>query len=144
MSTFNPEKWIAQSHDSEDTKTITVAGETAKIRRLTGMQWEHYARALNGASDDSSIAVLLYYGLVKPHGQYTYEEMAKLYDTCPVVADKLAMAILEHTMQRMSAERKVLEDAEKNSETTPASPPSDDGAESMGKTLKKPKSAEPN
>ena len=134
MSTFDPSKWIAKSYDSEDTKTITVAGETAKIRRLKGTQWEQYARAVNGKSEDSSIAILLQYGLVKSYGQYTYEEMAKLYDTCPVVADKLASAILEHTMQRMDAERKVLEDAEKNSATTQTSPSSDDGVENTDKT----------
>jgi len=142
MNTFDPKKWISQSwNNDDDTKMVEIAGEQAKIRRLKGTQWEHYVRAVNGRSEDSAMVLLLHYGLVNAFGQYTYEEMAKLYDACPVIADRLASAILEHTMHRMEAEQKVLEDAEKNSEPTPTPLPSGDGVESMGKTPKKPKSA---
>jgi hypothetical protein len=55
-----------------------------------------------------------------------------------VLADRIAAAILEHTIERMDAEQKVLEDAEKNSETTTTPLLSGDGAESTGKTRKKP------
>jgi hypothetical protein len=131
---FDPKKWIEKSWDSDDTKMIKVAGEDAKIRRLKGTEWEAYHRAVHGQSNDSSVALVLQYGLVKAFGQYTYDEMVKLYDTCPVVADQIAGQILEFTSQRMNAEKQVLEDAEKNSVTTTTSPPTVDGAENTDKT----------
>ena len=137
--TFDPKKWIQEAWNAQDTKSISLAGEEIMIRRLTGTQWEHYVRTVNGKNDDSSVVVMLQHGLVKAFGQYTYEEMAKFYDACPVRADKIAAAILEHTMERMDAEQKVLEDAEKNSEPTTTPLPSGDGAESTDKTRKSPK-----
>ena len=134
--TFDPQKWIQEAWYAQDSKTICLAGEEIVIRRLTGTQWEHYVRAVNGKSDDSSVVVMLQHGLMKAFGQYTYEEMAKFYDACPVLADKIAAAILEHTLERMDAEQKVLEDAEKNSATTTTPLPSGDGAESTDKTRK--------
>ena len=132
--TFNPQKWIQEAWNAQDTKCINLAGEEIMIRRLTGTQWEHYVRAVNGKSDDSSVVVMLQHGLVKTFGHYTYEEMAKFYDACPVLADKIAAAILELTIERMDAEQKVLEDAEKNSEATTTPLPTGDGAESTDKT----------
>ena len=133
---FDPKKWIQEAWNAQDSKTVNLAGEEILIRRLTGTQWEHYVRAVNGKSDDSSVVVMLQHGLVKTFGQYTYEEMAKFYDACPVFADKIAAAILEHTVERMDAEQKVLEDAEKNSVATIMPLPTGDGAESMGRTRK--------
>jgi hypothetical protein len=131
---FNPKKWIQEAWNDKDTKTVNLAGEEIVIRRLTGTQWEHYVRAVNGKSDDSSVVVMLQHGLTKGFGRYTYEEMAKFYDACPVLADRIAAAILEHTIERMDAEQKVLEDAEKNSVLTTTPVPSGDGAESTDKT----------
>jgi hypothetical protein len=132
---FDPEKWVQKAwNDADNTKTVTIAGEEVKIRRLNGTQWESYIRALHGKGEDSSVVLALQYGLVKGFGQYTYEQMAKFYDTNPVLADKVVQAIIEHTAERMAAENKVLEDAEKNSETTTTPPPSGDGAESMVET----------
>jgi len=54
-----------------------------------------------------------------------------MYDPTP---DKIAAAILEHTLERMDAEQKVLEDAEKNSETTTTPLPTGDGVENTDKT----------
>jgi hypothetical protein len=133
---FDPKKWIQEAWDAADSKSITLAGEEIQVRRLTGTQWEHYVRAVNGKCDDSSVVVMLQHGLVKPFGHYTYEEMAKFYDACPVLADKIAAAILEHTVERMDAEQKVLEDAEKNSVATTTTSPAGDGAESTDKTRK--------
>ena len=144
MSKFDPEKWIRESCTSDDAKTVEVAGEEVKIRRLMGTQWEQYIHAVQGRNEASSVVTALQYGLVKGFGQYTYEEMEKFYNSCPMLADKIAVAILEHTQERFAAELKALEDAEKNSETTPTSLPSGDGVESTGKTPKKPKSAEQN
>ena len=140
--TFDPKKWIQESWNEDDTKMMKIAGEEAKIRRLTGTQWEQYVRAASGRSDDSAMVIVLQHGLVKPFGNYTYEEMTKFYDACPILADRIAAAILEHTSHRMEAEQKVLEDAEKNSEKTSMLPSSEDGAESTDKTRKPPKSAE--
>jgi len=137
--TFDPKKWIQEAWNATDTKSINLAGEEILIRRLTGTQWEHYVRAVNGKSDDSSVVVMLQHGLVKAFGHYTYEEMAKFYDACPVLADKIASAILELTIERMDAEQKVLEDAEKNSVLTTTPLPTGDGAESTDKTRKPPK-----
>jgi hypothetical protein len=134
--TFDPKKWIQEAWNANETKSVNLAGEEIVIRRLTGTQWEHYVRAVNGKSDDSSVVVMLQHGLVKTFGQYTYEEMAKFYDACPVLADKIAAAILEHTLERMDAEQKVLEDAEKNSAVTTTPSPTDDGVESTDKTRK--------
>ena len=131
---FDPQKWIEKSWNDDDTKTVKIAGEEVRIRRLKGTQWEQYARAANGKSEDSAIVVVLQHGLVKSFGQHTYEEMEKFYDACPVLADRLAAAILEHTAQRMDAEQKCLEDVEKNSLTTTTTSPSGDGAESTDKT----------
>jgi len=133
---FDPKKWIQEAWNAEDTKTISLAGDEIVIRRLTGTQWEHYVRAVNGKSDDSSVVVMLQHGLVKTFGHYTYEEMTKFYDACPVLADKIASAILELTIGRMDAEQKVLEDAEKNSVATTTPLPTGDGAGSTGKTRK--------
>jgi hypothetical protein len=141
---FDPEKWINQSWSDDNEQTVKIAGEEIRIRRLKGTQWEHYVRAASGKSEDSSVVVMLQYGLVKGFGQHTYEEMAKFYDACPVFADKIATAILEHTVDRMNAEQKVLEDAEKNSVATTTSLPSGDGVESTGKTPRPPESVEPN
>jgi len=132
---FDPKKWIQQSWSDDDTKTVTIAGEAIRIRRLKGTQWEHYIRAVKGTTDEASVAVILQYGLVNGAGHYhTYEEMVRFYDACPVLADKIAAAILEHTMQRMNAENKVLEDAEKNSVMTTTPSPSDVGVVSSDKT----------
>jgi len=130
---FDPQKWILQSWNDDDTKMVKIAGEEMKIRRLKGTQFEHYARASAG-NEESAVAVVLQYGLVKGFGQYSYAEMLKFYDHCPVMADQIAAAILDHTMQRMQAEKQVLEDAEKNSEATLTPPPSGDGAENMVET----------
>ena len=135
---FDPQKYIQQSWSDEDTKIVKVGADEAKIRRLKGSEWEQYLRAVNGKTDDSSIAIVLQHGLVRPFGNYTYEEMLKLYDARPVVADKLASDILDLTIQRMTAEQKVLEDAEKNSEATPSPLSSGDGAENMDKTHEQP------
>jgi hypothetical protein len=135
---FDPKKWIQDAWNEKETKTVRIAGEEIMIRRLKGTQWEHYVRAVSGKSDDSSVVVMLQHGLIKEFGQYTYEEMARFYDTCPVLADKIAAAILEHTMERMDAEQKVLEDAEKNSALTTTPSPSADGAGSTDKTLNPP------
>jgi len=135
---FDPQKYIQQSWSDEDTKIVKVGADEAKIRRLKGSEWEQYLRAVNGKTEDSSVAIVLQHGLVRPFGHYTYEEMVKLYDASPMVADKLASAILDLTMQRMSAEQKVLEDAEKNSETTPTPPPTGDGVENTDKTQEQP------
>jgi hypothetical protein len=134
---FDPKKWIQEAWNEKDGKTVQLAGEEIMIRRLKGTQWEHYVRAVNGKTDDSSVVVMLQYGLIKGFGLYTYEEMAKFYDECPVLADRIAAAILEHTIERMDAEQKVLEDAEKNSVPTTTPLPSGDGAESTGKTRKR-------
>jgi len=142
--TFNPQKWIQQAWNQEDTKKIKIAGEEITIRRLSGTQWEAYMKATGSRSADSAVAFILQHGVVKAHGQYTYEEMAKFYDTNPVFADKIAVAILEHTSQRMAAEQQALEEAEKNSETIHTSPSSDDGAENTDKTPKPSKSAAKN
>ena len=138
---FNPEAWIEKSWTDDDSQTVTIAGEEVRIRRLNGTQWEQYARAVNGKSEDSSIAVVLQHGLVKGFGQYSYDEMVKFYNACPVLADKIAGAIVEHTLERMTAEQKVLEDAEKNSAATIVPPSSGDGAGNTDKTLKPPASA---
>jgi hypothetical protein len=53
--------------------------------------------------------------------------MVTFYNAAPVLADKIAGAIVEMTMQRMDAENRALEDAEKNSETTPTPASSGDG-----------------
>ena len=142
--TFDPEKWIKESWKSDDEKTIKIAGEDVRIRRLKGTQWEQYLRAASGRSEDSAMVVVLQHGLVKPFGQYTYEQMAKFYDASPVMADRIAGAILEFTNQQFDAELKVLEDAEKNSATTDTSLPSTDGAENTVKTHNPPSSAEQN
>jgi len=135
---FDPEKWIKQSWTEDETTTVKIAGEEVRIRRLKGTQWEQYIRAANGRSDDSAVVILLQHGLVRSFGQYTYEQMAQLYDACPVMADKIAGAILEQTMKLMEAEQRVLEDAEKNSEPTPAPPSIGDGAENMVETRNPP------
>jgi len=139
---FNPESWILKSGSDDDSKMVKIAGENIKIRRLNGSQWEQYMRAANGKSEDSAIAVVLQYGLVKGFGSYSYEEMVKFYDATPVLADKIAVAIVELTMQRMEIEKKALEDAEKNSETTSTPPSSDNGVESMDKTREQPESSD--
>jgi len=131
---FNPEAWIENSWNDDDTKIVQIAGEDVRIRRLNGTQWEQYARAVNGKSEDSAVAVVLQHGLVKGFGQHSYDEMEKFYNACPVLADRIAGAIVEHTAQRMAVEQKVLEDAEKNSETTTSPSPSGDGVESTDKT----------
>jgi len=135
---FDPKKWIQEAWSENDTKTVRIAAEEVLIRRLKGTQWEHYVRAASGKSEDSSVVVMLQHGLVKGFGQYTYEEMAQFYDACPVLADKIAAAILEHTMQRMDAENKVLEDAEKNSAATTTPSLSGVGAGSTDKTPSQP------
>ena len=66
---------------------MKIAGEEAKIRRLTGTQWEQYVRAASGRSDDSAMVIVLQHGLVKPFGNYTYEEMTKFYDAYSTLAD---------------------------------------------------------
>ena len=131
---FNPEAWIENSWNDDDTKIVQIAGEDVRIRRLNGTQWEQYVRAVNGKSEDSAVAVVLQHGLVKGFGQYSYDEMEKFYNACPVLADRIAGAIVEHTAQRMAVEQKVLEDAEKNSGTTTTPLPSGDGAGSTDKT----------
>jgi len=130
---FDPQKWIQHSWNDEDTKMVKIAGENIKIRRLKGTQYEHYSRAVAG-NEECVAAVVLQYGLIKGFGQYSYAEMMKFYDNCPVLADQIALAILEHTAQRINAEKQVLEDAEKNSEATTTPPPSADGVESMVET----------
>ena len=62
--TFDPKKWIQEAWNAQDSKSISLAGEEIVIRRLTGTQWEHYVRAVNGKSDDSSVVVMLQHGLV--------------------------------------------------------------------------------
>ena len=132
--TFNPETWIEKSWTDDDSKIVKIAGEEVRIRRLNGTQWEQYVRAVNGKNDDSSIAIVLQHGLVKGFGQYSYDEMEKFYNACPVLADQIAGAIVEHTIQRMAVEQKVLEDAEKKSETTITPSLTGDGAGSTDKT----------
>jgi len=61
---FDPKRWIQEAWNAQDSKTICLAGEEIVIRRLTGTQWEHYVRAVNGKSDDSSVVVMLQHGLV--------------------------------------------------------------------------------
>ena len=141
---FDIKKWIQSPHHEDDTKTVKIAGEEIRIRRLNGTQWEQYMQAMNGRSADSVMVVVLQHGIVKPFGQYTYEEIAKFCNANPIFADKIATAILELTSERMIAEQQALEDAEKNSEMTDTSSPSDDGAESTDKIPKPPKSAEKN
>jgi hypothetical protein len=131
---FDPKTWIQKSWKDEDAKTVKIGGEEVRIKRLTGTQWEQYVRAVQGKSEDSPVPVVLQAGLVKGFGQYTYEEMVKFYDACPVLADKIAQEVLQYTAQRMDAEAKVLEEAEKNSEATTTASPSGDGAESTDKT----------
>lgn len=132
---FDPEKWVKESWSADsDSKIIKVAGEDARIRRLKGTQWEQYLKAVHNKSDDSAVVIVLQHGLVKGFGQYTYEQMAKFYDSAPVLADQIASAILEFTLQCMEAEKKVLEEAEKNSAATTTPPPSEGGAENMDKT----------
>jgi hypothetical protein len=131
---FDPQKWIQQSWSDDDTKIVKIGADEAKIRRLKGSEWEQYMRAINGKTEDSSIAIVLQFGLVRAFGHYTYEEMLKLFDASPMVAEKLASKILDLTMERMSAEQKALEDAEKNSEATTTELPSGDGAEHTDKT----------
>jgi len=65
---FNPETWIEKSWADDDSKVVKIAGEDVRIRRLNGTQWEQYARAVNGKSEDSAVAVVLQYGLVKGFG----------------------------------------------------------------------------
>src|SRR5215469_6778349 len=110
MSTFDPEKWIKESWNRDDTKTVKIAGQEVRIRRLKGTQWEQYLRAMSGRSDESPTIVVLQHGLVKPLGYYSYEQMAKLYDASPVMADRIVGAILEFTNQQMEVEQKALED----------------------------------
>ena len=141
---FDPKKWIENSWNEDDSKIVSIAGEKAKIRRLKGTQWEQFLRAKNGVSEDSPTAIVLQYGLAKGFGDYTYEEMAKFYDASPVLADQIAGLIVEHTLQRLDAERQALEDAEKNSGTTATPSPSGDGAENTVKTPRPPESAEEN
>ena len=38
---------------------MKIAGEEAKIRRLTGTQWEQYVRAASGRSDDSAMVIVI-------------------------------------------------------------------------------------
>ena len=139
--TFDPQKWIQQSGSADDTKTVKIANEEIKIRRLNGVQWEHYVRIVNGKSDDSSIAVILQYGLVKGFGNYSYEDMVKFYNATPVLADRIASAIVELTLQRMEIETKILEDAEKNSERITTPLPCGDGVVSTDKTQEPQESA---
>ena len=139
---FDPKKWILESWNDDDSKMIRIAGDDIRIRRLKGTQWEQYIRAASGRSEDSAMVVVLQHGLVKPLGNYTYEEMVQFYDACPILADRIAAAILEHTTQRMEAEQQALEDAEKNSGPVPSPPSSGDGAASTDKTRKPPTSAE--
>jgi hypothetical protein len=96
---FDPQKWIVQSGSSDDTKTVKIANEDVKIRRLNGTQWEHYVRIAHGKSDDSATAIVLQYGLVKGFGHYSYEEMVTFYNAAPVLADKIAGEIVEMTLQ---------------------------------------------
>ena len=139
---FNPESWILKSGSDDDSKMVKIAGENIKIRRLNGSQWEQYIRAVSVKSEDSVVAVVLQYGLVKGFGSHSYEEMVKFYNATPVLADKIAAAIVELTMQRMEIENKALEDAEKNSETISTPPSSDNGVESMDKTHEQPESSD--
>ena len=139
---FDPKKWILESWNDDDTKMIKIAGDDVRIRRLKGTQWEQYVRAASGRSEDSAMVITLQHGLVKPLGNYTYEEMVQFYDACPILADRIAAAILEHTTQRMEAEQQALEDAEKNSGHVPLPPSSEGGAASTDKTHKPPASAE--
>ena len=67
---FDPKKWIEKSWNDDDSKTVRIAGEDVRIRRLKGTQWEQYVRAANGKSEDSAIVVVLQYGLVKAFGQH--------------------------------------------------------------------------
>ena len=131
---FDPKKWMQSSWSDEDTKIIDIAGEKAKIRRLKGTHLEQYRRAVNGQNDDSAVAVILQHGLVRNFGNHSYEEMVQFYDNCPVLADRLAMMILDFTAQRMTVEQTALEDAEKNSATTPMLPSSGDGVGNTDKT----------
>ena len=141
---FDPEKYIKESWNSGNEKTVTVAGEEVRIRRLKGMQWEQYIRAAHGKSEDSAVVVILQHGLVKPFGHYTYEQMVKLYDACPVLADRLVGAILEFTTEQMEAERVALENAEKNSGATVTPSPSEGGVPSTVETPNPQESAEQN
>jgi hypothetical protein len=141
---FNPQEWIEKSWNDDDTKMVKIAGEEAKIRRLKGTQWEQYLRAAHSRNEESAVALVLQYGLVKGFGNYTYEEMAKFYDNCPALADQLAGMIVEHTIQCMEAEARALEDAEKNFEATATPSPSTDGAGCSVKTRKKQSQAEEN
>ena len=131
---FDPVKWIQQSGSTDNEKIVKVAGEEVRIRRLQGTEWERYLRATGGQSEDSAIVVLLQHGMCRPFGQYTYEQMEKFYNSCPMLADKIAGLIVEFSTQRYEAELQFLEDAEKNSETTESESPSTDGAESSVKT----------
>ena len=132
--TFNPETWIEKSWTDDDSQIVRIAGEEVRVRRLNGTQWEQYVRAVNGKSENSSIVIVLQHGLVKGFGQYSYDEMEKFYNACPVLADQIAGAVVEHTIQRMAVEQKVLEDAEKNSAVTIMPSPTGDGAGSTDKT----------
>ena len=140
---FDPNKWV-QSPCDEDNKVVSIAGETIKIRRLNGSQWEHYVRNATGKWDGSAIALILQHGLVKGFGHYSYEEMVKFHDAAPVLADRIAEEIVALTLQRLEAESKILEDAEKNSETISMPLSEECGVENMDKTRKKQQSAEPN
>jgi hypothetical protein len=130
---FDPKKWMRESHRADDVHTITISGEEIKIRALKGSEWEKFSKTSN-SPDSSGVATVLSAGLVKPFGSYSYDDMVKFYDACPIVADKIAGKIIELTIERLSKEQEVLEEQEKNSEMTDIPSPSDDGVENTVKT----------
>jgi hypothetical protein len=137
---FDPKKWIESVPKIVDT-TINVAGETIKIKRLTGIQWEHYVKISQNTTDESSIATVLHYGLINEQSadrRFTLQEMVEFADSCPARADKIASEILKITLAVIAEEEKAIKDSEKNSANPDTRLPSAVGVGTTDKTRAQP------
>lgn len=131
---FNPKLWIESVPEIYD-HSFTLGDQCVKIRRLTGLQWEHFIKLRSDPAGESPTCMLLHYGLVNERDpgldRFSIDEMTRFYEHCPVRADKIAVAILELTMSALAEEETIIEQAKKNSTKTDMPLSNDDTAVTM-------------
>ena len=100
-------------------------GQKVKVRALRGSAWEKYIKT-RGNPEYNTTPTVLYYGLIDEEtgGQYSMEDIEKLYECYTAQAGDLALKIAEMSARILDEESRTLAVAEKNS----ASPNTGDGS----------------
>ena len=114
---FDIKKYINSAPKIEDAE-MEFLGQKVKVRALRGSAWEKYLKMHNNPEYNST-ATALYYGLINEEtgGQYSMEDIEKLYESYTAAAGSLASEIVNMTMRVLDAELRNLTVAEKNSES---------------------------